>query len=82
MRAKRVSPVIKVALDVITSFFKVEGGNRKCAPETKFPGGGGGEDSGVRNMALLSLGCLEAKFSETSFTHFKTYLTQNSHYYL
>ena len=52
-----------------------------CTRDKIYWGGGGGwEDSGVRNMALLSLGYLEAKFSETSFTHFKTYLMQNSHY--
>ena len=49
-------------------------------PEAQFPverGGGGGEwGGGVRDMALLSLGNSGAKFSETSFLHFKTYFTQ------
>ena len=50
-------------------------------PEAQFPVGGAGEGGGeagggVRDMALLSLGNLGAKFSETSFLHFKTYLTQ------
>ena len=40
-------------------------------PEAQFPVGGG-----VRDMALLSLGNLGAKFPETSFLHFKTYFTQ------
>ena len=36
----------------------------------------GKRGSGVRDVALLSLGNLGAKFSETSFPHFKTYFTQ------
>ena len=53
-----------------------------------FLGVGGGKrgrrGSGVRDMALPSLGYLEAKFSETSFPDFKTYFTQISccyHFY-
>ena len=36
----------------------------------------GKRGSGVRDVALLSLGNLGAKFSEMSFPHFKTYFTQ------
>jgi len=35
-------------------------------------------DSGVRDMAPLSLRNLGAKFSDTSFPHFKTYFTQST----
>ena len=38
-----------------------------------FLGGGGG---GVRDIALPSLGNLEAMFSEMSFPHFETYVMQ------
>ena len=38
--------------------------------------------SGVKNMALPSLGNLGAKFSETSFRHFKSYFTQIGFCYL
>ena len=47
-------------------------------PEAHFPGGrgnGGGEGSGVQNMALPLLG--GAKFSETSFSHFQTHFDAN-----
>ena len=37
---------------------------------------GGEGKSTVRDMALLSLGNLEAKFPKMSFSHFKTYFTQ------
>ena len=37
---------------------------------------------GVRDMAPPSLGNLGAKFSETSFPHFKTYFTQIGRCYL
>ena len=42
----------------------------------------GKRGSGVRDMALLSLGNLGAKFSEMSFPHFKTYFTQICHCHL
>ena len=42
-------------------------GKAKNTPEADFPGGRGGGGSGVRDMALPSLGNLRAKFSETSF---------------
>ena len=49
----------------------------KTAPEVHFPWGeGGGRGSGVRDMALPSLGYLGDKFSEMSFPDFKTYFTQ------
>ena len=38
--------------------------------------------SGVLEMAPLLLGNLGAKFSEMSFPHFKTYVTQIGHCYL
>ena len=38
--------------------------------------------SGVKNMALPSLGNLGAKFSEMSFRHFKSYFTQIGFCYL
>ena len=41
----------------------------------------GAEGSGVRDMATPLLGNLGAKFSETSFPHFKTYFMQMSGYY-
>ena len=37
-----------------------------------------GRGSGVRDMALLLLGNLRAKFSETSFPPFKTYLPKSA----
>ena len=51
-----------------------------------FLGGGGGGlgfggSSGVMDMALPSLGNLEAKFSEMSFPQFKTYFTRMGHCY-
>ena len=45
--------------------------HRRCT----FPWLGGG-DIGVRDIAPPSLGDLGAKFSETSFPHFKTYFMQ------
>ena len=53
-------------------------------------GGEGGENggrgrkggSGVRDITLLSLGNLTAKFSETSFPYLKTYFTQIGRCYL
>ena len=55
-------------------------GKAKNAPGTHFPVEGGGEgvggSSGVRDIALPSLGNLGPKFSEMSFPHFKTYFTQ------
>ena len=56
-------------------------GKAKNTPEADFPGGRGG-GSGVRDMALPSLGNLRAKFSETSFPHFKTCFTQIGRCYL
>ena len=46
----------------------------------QLPGGVGGEGggSGVRDMAPLLLGNLKAKFSETSFLPFKTYLRKSA----
>jgi len=44
--------------------------------------GGGEGGSGVRDMALPLLGNLGAKFSETSFPHFKPYFMQISGCYL
>ena len=44
-----------------------------------FPGGGG---SGVRDMAQLTLGNLEAKFSDMSFALFKAYFMQIGHCHL
>ena len=57
-------------------------GKAKNTPEADFPGGRGGGGSGVRDMALPSLGNLRAKFSETSFPHFKTCFTQIGRCYL
>ena len=51
------------------------GGKAKNAPEVHFPGRGGG-GTGVRDMAVPSLGNLGAKLSKKSFPHFKTYFTQ------
>ena len=56
---------------------------KKYASEAHFPGGrGGGGGNGLRDMAPPSRGNLGAKFSETSFPHFKTYFTQIDHCYL
>ena len=46
-----------------------------------FPGGREG-DSGVKDMAHPRFGNLGAKFSETSFPHFKTCFTQIGHCYI
>ena len=52
-------------------------GKAKNVPEVHFPGrGGGGGSTGVRDMAVPSLGNLGAKLSKMSFPHFKTYFTQ------
>ena len=43
-------------------------------------GGGGGEGgNGLEDMAPPSRGNLGAKFSKTSFPHFKTYFTRIDH---
>ena len=53
-----------------------------CARGTTSWGiGGGWGGSGVRDMALLLLGNLRAKFSET-LPPFKTYFTQIAHCHL
>ena len=51
----------------------------KAKDRCTFPGAGG---SGVRDMTPPLLGNLGAKFSETSFPHFKTYFTQIGRCYL
>ena len=54
-------------------------GKAKNAPEVHFPGrggGGGGGGTGVRDMAVPSLGNLGAKLTKMSFPHFKTYFTE------
>ena len=52
-------------------------GKAKNAPEVHFPGrGGGGGGTGVRDMAVPSLGNLGAKLTKMSFSHFKTYFTE------
>ena len=46
------------------------------------PGGGRGGGSRVKDMAHPGFGNLGAKFSETSFPHFKTCFTQIGHCHL
>ena len=56
------------------------GKEKNMCQRCNFLGGGGDKGgSGVRDMALLSLGNLGAKFSETLFPHFKTHFTQIGH---
>ena len=55
---------------------------KKYSSEEHFPGGWGGGGHGLMDMAPPSRGNLGAKFSETSFPHFKTYFTQIDHCYL
>ena len=53
-----------------------------CARGAFSWGEGGGGGSGVRYMAPLLLRNFGAKFSETSFPHFKAYFTQSGRCYL